>query len=107
MIFVKNSKSAIVIECKNYSVKLDENKIVITSKYLGEDKIANLGFIFTRIGFEQNAIDYMRDRRGNPDGMFVGFTDSDLIIMIQLKDTGKDPSSVFWKKIQELYIPSR
>lgn len=85
---------ALIIECKNYNEPLSENDVVISSKYLGTERITSLGILLTRKGLtksgEASQINQWKDYKK----LILCFTDNDLIKMLEFKVSQDDPGKV-------------
>jgi len=90
----------VVVDCKNYKRAISGTAINDISKYIGDGKISTLGIIFTRIQPKQSAMVEQIDQYKNVSKkLIVCLTDDDLIKMIKLKDSKKDPITVIEKAI--------
>lgn len=90
----------IIIECKNYSKKLEQNLIYTTEKYLFDAALRNVAIIISRNGFSssaQIAADGCLKEYGK---LILDITDYDLITMIERKEEGLNPADYLVEKLE-------
>jgi len=94
---------AVIIDCKNYTDFLNQNTFVITSKYIsGPRRLTKFGMILTRKGMNESA--KIQQKRVWGDVYLICLNDEDLIKMIKLKESGKEPSIIIDNKIREVLV---
>lgn len=93
---------ALIIDCKNHREELDENEMIITSKYLGKKKLTTLGLIITRKGINESGKKGQREQwNSTEDKMMICLTDNDLLKMLELKENDDEPWKVIDKAITD------
>lgn len=103
--FLKNHFQSryVVFEFKDYSDKLDSSVVDGTKKYYCRDVMRNVIFLVSRKGFDPHAktaaIKTIRDSQ-----LMVELTDSDLIEMLNMKQSGQDPSLHLMRKVDLLLM---
>jgi hypothetical protein len=91
---------AIIVECKNYQDKLNENTILISSKYLGNGKLTKFGLVLTRKGLNEGGKKGQKSSWGEKK-LLICLTDDDLTKMIMLKESNEEPWKVIDNAIRE------
>lgn len=86
---------ALIFECKNYGSYLKQNQLIISSKYLGAEKMSTLGIIITRKGLSKNAQKVQDNLWRIHKTMLLCFNDSDMENLLKLKENDDEP----WKVI--------
>lgn len=94
----------VVFEYKNYTEKISQNLVFITSKYLYPSALRNVAFIISRKGLENNAETVVNSKIKNEKMLIVDLTDKDLLVMVALKDEGKEPSDYLLEKVENLLM---
>lgn len=94
----------LVFEYKNYVEKISQNLVFITSKYLYPSALRNVAFIISRNGLDKNADTVINSKIKNDKTLIISLTDKDLLIMIALKDEGKEPSDYLLEKVENLLM---
>ncbi len=94
----------IVFEYKNYTEKISQNIIFITSKYLHPMALRNVAFIISRHGLDTNANTIVTSKIKDEKKLIISLTDEDLLIMVALKDSGKEPSDYLLEKVENLLM---
>ncbi|MGC1927341.1 MAG: hypothetical protein WA667_00070 [Candidatus Nitrosopolaris sp.] len=105
--FVQNKfhmSSGIIIDCKNYSKSLDENQVVITSKYLGVTKFTSFGIIVTRSGLNKNAKKRQVHLWTNEQILLLCLNDADLMKMLNVRENNDDPSKVVDQSLKDFLL---
>jgi hypothetical protein len=97
----KFDASALVVECKNYSSPIEGNQIVISSKYLGKNRLGRFGIVFSRFDPAESAVKEVK-RLWTEDGKLVlCLANNHLIKMLELKGKNKEPEIVIDNAIHE------
>jgi hypothetical protein len=91
---------ALVIECKNYANPIDENQLLISSKYVGKDKLSRLGLVVTRKGLSNNGIKSQENIWKSDGKMLLCMDDEDIAKMLELKNHRDEPWKVIDKKMR-------
>lgn len=94
----------VVFEYKNYTEKISQNLVFITSKYLYPSALRNVAFIISRNGLDKNAETVVNSKIKNDKMLIVDLTDEDLLVMVSLKDEGKEPSDYLLEKVENLLM---
>ena len=94
----------VIFEYKNYSEELSQNLIVITSKYLIPDELRSVAFIVSRYGLNKNAERIAISQIKDEKKLIVSLTDEDLLVMVALKEKGKEPSDYLLEKVENLLM---
>lgn len=94
----------VVFEYKNYTEKISQNLVFITSKYLYPSALRNVAFIISRNGLDNNAETVVNSKIKNEKMLIVDLTDKDLLVMVALKDEGKEPSDYLLEKVENLLM---
>lgn len=94
----------VVFEYKNYVEKISQNLVFITSKYLYPSALRNVAFIISRNGLDRNAEAVVSSKIKNEKTLIISLTDKDLLIMVALKDKGKEPSDYLLEKVENLLM---
>ena len=94
----------VVFEYKNYVEKITQNLVFITSKYLYPSALRNVAFIISRNGLDKNADLVVSSKIKNEKTLIVSLTDKDLLVMVALKDEGKEPSDYLLEKVENLLM---
>ena len=97
----KFDSSALVVECKNYSSPVEGNQIVISSKYLGRNRLGRFGIVLSRSDPAESAHKETRRLWNEDEKMILCLKDDHLIKMLQLKETTKKPEIVIDNVIHE------
>ena len=97
----KFGASALVVECKNYSSSIEGNQIVISSKYLGKNRLGMFGIVFSRVNPASSAIKEMKRLWTEDNKLALYLEDNHLIKMLELKEKNKEPELVIDKAIHE------
>jgi hypothetical protein len=92
---------ALVIECKNYENLIDENQLLISSKYVGKHKLSRLGLVVTRKGLSNNGIKSQENIWKSDGKMLLCMDDKDITKMLQLKNDGDEPWKVIDKNMRD------
>ena len=92
---------ALVVECKNYSSPIEGNQIVISSKYLGKNKLGRFGIVFSRLEPAKSAIGEMKRLWREDDKLVLCMMDAHLIKMLKLKGQNKEPEIEIDNTIRE------
>jgi hypothetical protein len=90
----KFDSSALVVECKNYSTPVEGNQIVISSKYLGRNRLGRFGIVLSRSDPAESAYKETRRLWNEDEKMVLCLKDDHLIKMLQLKEITKKPEIV-------------
>jgi len=91
----------LIFECKNYGSYLKENQLIISSKYLGPEKLSTLGIIITRKGLHNNAQKAQENIWKKHKLMLLCFNDSDLENMLKLKENDEEISKIIDNSIRK------
>jgi hypothetical protein len=91
----------LILECKNYGSYLKENQLVISSKYLGPEKLSTLGIIITRKGLHANAQKAQENIWKKQKLMLLCFNDSDLETLLKLRDNDEETSKMIDNAIRK------
>ena len=92
---------AVVVECKNYSEALDENDVLVSSKYLGPEKLTSLGILMARKGLKDSG-KVSQQRQWKESGkLILCLVDDDLKKMLELKGNQDDPGKVLDGNMRE------
>jgi len=94
----------VVFEYKNYTEKISQNLVFITSKYLYPSALRNVAFIISRNGLDGNAETVVNSKIKNEKMLIVDLTDKDLLVMVALKDEGKEPSDYLLEKVENILM---
>lgn len=94
----------VVFEFKNYSEELSQNLIFITSKYLYPAALRNVAFVVSRHGIDTNSETIITSKIKDERKLIISLTDKDLLIMVALKDEGKEPSDYLLEKVENLLM---
>lgn len=94
----------VVFEYKNYVEKISQNLVFVTSKYLYPSALRNVAFIVSRNGIDSNAEVVVNAKIKNEKTLIVSLTDNDLLIMVALKDEGKEPSDYLLEKVENMLM---
>ena len=94
----------VVFEFKNYSEELSQNLIFITSKYLYPAALRNVAFVVSRHGIDTNSETIITSKIKDERKLIIRLTDKDLLIMVALKDEGKEPSDYLLEKVENLLM---
>ena len=94
----------VVFEYKNYSECIPQNLIYVTEKYLFPVALRNVAFIISRKGFDQNAAKAALGCLRENGKLIISLDDNDLIKMIVMKETGKEPSDYLLDKVEQLLM---
>lgn len=94
----------VVFEYKNYAEKISQNLVFITSKYLYPSALRNVAFIISRNGLDENANAVVNSKIKNEKTLIISLTDKDLLVMVALKDEGKEPSDYLLEKVENLLM---
>lgn len=94
----------VVFEYKNYVEKISQNLVFITSKYLYPSALRNVAFIISRNGLNANAEIVVNAKIKNEKTLIISLTDEDILIMVALKDEGKEPSDYLLEKVENLLM---
>lgn len=94
----------VVFEYKNYTETISQNLVFITSKYLYPSALRNVAFIISRNGLDKNAEAVVSSKIKNDKMLIVSLTDDDLLVMVALKDEGKEPSDYLMEKVENLLM---
>lgn len=97
----KFDSSALVVECKNYSLPIEGNQIVISSKYLGRNRLGRFGIVLSRSDPAESAHKETRRLWSEDEKMILCLKDDHLIKMLQLKETTRKPEIVIDHVIHE------
>ena len=81
--------SAIIVDFKNYSKKLNSTTLFNVSKYTKKN-VGNFAIIFSRKGIDETAKIEQSELFSNQK-LLIDFADNELIEMIKEKIIGKDP----------------
>jgi hypothetical protein len=81
--------SAIIVDFKNYSNKLNSTTLFSVTKYI-KKKVGNFAIVFSRKGIDETAIIEQKSLF-NDEKLVLYFSDEELIEMIREKMIGKDP----------------
>lgn len=92
---------ALVIECKNYEDLIDENQLLISSKYVGRQKLSKLGLVVTRKGLSNNGIKSQENLWKSDEKMLLCINDEDITKMLELKNEKDEPWKVIDKKMRD------
>ncbi len=82
----------VIFEFKNYGKRIDQNLIYITEKYLYTPALRNVAFIFSRKGFDENALAASYGILKEHGKLIVDVQDRNLIKMLRMKENGEEPS---------------
>ena len=93
---------AIVVECKNYANALNENQVVITSKYLGKKKLTTLGLVLARKGVGKSAHKAQIEQWVHNDLLVICLDDNDLAKMLELREKSQEPCKIIDNAIRKL-----
>jgi len=94
---------ALVVECKNYSSRIKGNQIVISSKYLGKNRLGRFSIVFSRLGPAESATKEMKRLWTEDDKLVLCLMDDHLIKMLELKERKKKPEIVIDKAMHEFF----
>lgn len=97
----KFESSALVVECKNYASRIEGNQIVISSKYLGKNRLGRFGIVFSRLEPASSATKEMRRLWLDDNKLVLCLIDDDLTRMLELKEKNRKPEIVIDKAIHE------
>lgn len=97
----KFDASALVVECKNYSSPIEGNQIVISSKYLGKNRLGRFGVVFSRLDPAESAIKEVKRLWTEDTKLVLCLEDNRLIKMLELKGRNKEPELVIDNAIHE------
>jgi hypothetical protein len=92
----------VIVECKNYAEPLQANQVTITSKYLGAKRMGLFGIIVCRKGFAESARKEQERLWMEEEKMIICLEDNDLLKMLELRETGEDPTKVIDSEIRLL-----
>lgn len=100
--FIKNTCSslAVIVECKNMRV-IDQNNVIITSKYLHKKKLGQFGFLISHEGPDNNAKHTLISRWTLYDETIICLTNHDLENMIKLKINEDNPTIIINQRFRE------
>ena len=90
----KFDASALIVECKNFSSPIEGNQIVISSKYLGKNKLGRFGIVFSRVDPAESAVKEAKGLWARHDELILCLTDAHLIRMLDLKERNVKPEIV-------------
>ena len=94
----------VVFEFKNYSEEISQNLIFITGKYLYPSALRNVAFIISRYGLDKNANLIVDSKIKDEKKLIISLTDKDILIMIALKEEGKEPSDYLLEKVEKMLM---
>ncbi len=94
----------VVFESKNYKDKIDQNLIYITEKYLFSPALRNVAIIISRKGFNRNAKKAAEGILKEHNKLILDITDKDLLKMIEMKDSGEEPSDYLYSKTEKFLM---
>lgn len=94
----------VVFEFKNYSEEISQNLIFITEKYLYPAALRNVAFIISRYGLDKNANLIVDSKIKDEKKLIISLTDKDILIMIALKEEGKEPSDYLLEKVEKMLM---
>lgn len=95
---------ALIFECKNYVKPIRENQLQISSKYVGEHKLAKLGILVTRKGLHENGVKAQENIWKEHKKMILCMSDEHLQKMLELKHEGDEPSKVIDSLIRDFLV---
>ncbi|SPF53203.1 conserved hypothetical protein [Candidatus Desulfosporosinus infrequens] len=94
----------VVFEFKNYSEKIKQTQIYTTEKYLFQTALRNVGFIISRMGASTNAIKSAKGVLRETGKLIVNLTDYDLKEMLNMKDSGSEPSDYLFSIVDKFLL---
>ena len=103
-IFDKYNSKVIVVDFKNFEMKLSQNDFYTPTKYLGIS-FGNFAIVISRFGIDVGA-KIIQKKLLSENTLIVSVNDSDLVEMIKLKMKGKDPIDVLDNLVFELLSES-
>ena len=95
---------ALIFECKNYEDYVRQNELVISSKYVGNRKLTEMGLMVTRKGLHENAQKTQENLWKEQGKMLLCLNDNDLEKMVELKEKNDEPWKVIDNKIREFLV---
>jgi hypothetical protein len=98
---IQNFGIALVVECKNYENPIDENQLLISSKYVGKHRLSKFGLVVTRKGLSKNGIKSQENIWKSDEKMLLCMNDEDIAKMLQLENEGNEPWKVIDKKMRD------
>ncbi|WP_139891379.1 restriction endonuclease [Bacillus sp. D386] len=94
----------IIFEFKNYSQKIKQTEIYTTEKYLFQTALRNVCFIISRRGLSDSALKATDGILRETGKLIIGLDDKDLRELLNLKDTGNEPSDYLFEKIDNTLL---
>lgn len=99
--FIYKYGRAIIVDCKNYAEELKENEILIASKYLGKNKLTQLGLLIARKGLSEGGKKGQKEKWEQEEKLLICLNDQDLTKMLELKERGDEPWKVIDTRIRD------
>ena len=82
----------VVFEFKNYFSYVKQGQVLTTEKYLWKKALRSVAFLISRKGPDKNAFLMTQGAMREHGKLIVNLTDEDLCKMLEMKDSGDDPS---------------
>jgi len=82
----------VVFEFKNYFSYVKQGQVLTTEKYLLKKALRSVAFLISRKGPDKNAFLMTQGAMREHGKLIVNLTDEDLCKMLEMKDSGDDPS---------------
>ena len=81
-----------------------QTQIYTTEKYLFQTALRNVGFIISREGASINAIKAAKGILRETGKLIVNLTNGDLIKMLEMKDSGSEPSDYLFNVVDKFLL---
>lgn len=94
----------VVFEFKNYKDEITQQQILTTEKYLLSLALRKVAFIFCRKGYSNSAKKMLDGALRESGKVIFVLNDRDLEKMLEMKDSGSDPSDYLFDKADELFM---
>lgn len=94
----------VVFEFKNYTEVINQTQIYTTEKYLFQKALRNVGFIISRKGASVNAIKSAKGILRETGKLIVNLTNNDLKKMLDMKDSGDEPSDYLFDIVDKFLL---
>ncbi len=94
----------VVFEFKNYKDEITQQQILTTEKYLLSLALRKVAFIFCRKGYSDSAKKMLDGALRESGKVIFVLNDRDLEKMLEMKDSGSDPSDYLFDKADELFM---
>ncbi|MDQ1355148.1 MAG: hypothetical protein QG657_5458 [Acidobacteriota bacterium] len=94
----------IVVEFKNYAEAIGKPEVLQLREYLARKTIGRFGLLVSRVPPSKAAIIAQRDSYSDQDCLILFINDNDLLEMINLRRSGRDPAIVLQKMKEEFEL---